>query len=151
LQAQLAYALQSPQEQPTAIVQVLQEQIASSQETEEAEKVTLSPTLIESVSPEAARRLSGHESTVQAVCSLAKEEAQARGLSLLKIEVRPAWSHEYDERTGIVIDVEIRASSDERFSYWDAVCERLNELAESVSPEERCFLNDEVSLVVSRS
>ncbi len=111
----------------------------------------LSPTLTETIAPEAARRLGGHESTVQAVCSLAKEEAQARGLSLLKIEVRPAWSHEYDERTGIVIDVEIRASSDERFSYWDAVCERLNELAESVSPEERCFLNDEVSFIVNRS
>lgn len=151
LQARLAIALQ-PQKQPPPIIQVSQEQIASSQEAEEVERVIFSTTtLIESVSPEAARRLSGHESTVQAVCSLAKEEAQARGLSLLKIEVRPAWSHEYDERTGIVIDVEIRASSDERFSYWDAVGERLNELAESVPSEERCFLNDEVSLIVNRS
>ncbi len=106
---------------------------------------------IEIISPEAARRFSGHEKIVQEVCSLAQEEAQARGLALLQIDVRPAWSHEYDERTGIVIDVEIRASSDERFSYWDAVCERLNELAESVPPEERCFLNDEISFIVNRS
>ena len=58
---------------------------------------------------------------------------------------------EYEERTGVVIDVEIKATTDERFSYWDAVCERLNELEESVPPEERCFLNDEVSFIVNRS
>ena len=107
--------------------------------------------MTETIDPEAVRRFSGHESLVQKVCSLAKEEAQARSLPLLCIEVRPAWSHEYDERTGIVIDVAIKASSDERFSYWDAVCERLNGLAESVPPEERCFLNGEVLLIVNRS
>src|SRR5713101_1322312 len=103
-----------------------------------AEKASngLSATVIETITPEAVERLKGHERIVQEVCSLAKEEAQARGLSILRIDVRPAWSHEYDERTGIVIDVEIRASSDERFSYWDAVCERLNELEESLPLEE---------------
>lgn len=109
------------------------------------------PTTIETVTPEAVQRLHGHESIAQQVCSLAKEEAQARGLALLQIDVRPAWSHEYDEHTGVVIDVEIKATSDERFSYWDAVCERLNKLAESVPPEERCFLNDEVFLIINRS
>ena len=110
-----------------------------------------SPAAVEMFNPEATRRFRGHEKVVHAVCSLAQEEAQARGLAILKIDVRPAWSHEYDERTGIVIDVEIKASSEERFSYWDTVCELLNELAESVLPEERCFLNDEVSLIVNRS
>jgi len=149
LQARLAIALQ-PQKQPPPIIQVSQEQIASSQEAEGVERVIFSTTtLIESVSPEAARRLSGHESTVQAVCSLAKEEARARGLSLLKIEVRPAWSHEYDERTGIVIDVEIRASSDERFSYWDAVCERLSRLEDLLPPQEQRFLQDQAFFVVN--
>jgi hypothetical protein len=106
---------------------------------------------IESIDPDAARRFSGHERIVQKVCSLAQEEAQARGLALLQIDVRPAWSHEYDEHTGIVIDVEIRASSDERFFYWDAVCERLNELEETLSPEDRSFLTDEISFIVNRS
>lgn len=106
---------------------------------------------VETIDPDAAQRFRGHEKIVREVCSLAKEEARACGLALLRIDVRPAWSHEYDERTGIVIDVEIRASSDERFSYWDAVCERLNELEESVPPEERCFLNDEISFIVNRS
>jgi len=109
------------------------------------------PTTIETVTPEAVQRLHGHESIAQQVCFLAKEEAQARGLALLRIDVRPAWSHEYDERTGVVIDVEIKVSTDERFSYWDAMCERLNELAESVPPEERCFLNYEIFFVVRRT
>jgi len=109
------------------------------------------PTTVAAIDPEAARRFRGHERIMHEVCSLAKEEAQSRGLTLLRIDVRPAWSHEYDEQTGVVIDVEIKASSDERFSYWDAVCERLNELEEAVPPEERGFLNDEVSLIVNRS
>ncbi len=109
------------------------------------------PAAVETIAPEAAQRFSGYESIVQEVCSLAKEEAQARGLALLQIDMRPAWSHEYDEHTGLVIDVEVKATSDERFSYWDAMCERLNELEDSVPPEERRFLNDEIFFVVSRS
>lgn len=73
------------------------------------------------------------------------------GFLFSRLMYAPPGHHKYDERTGIVIDVEIKASSDERFSYWDAVCERLNELAESVPPEELCFLNDEVSFIVNRS
>ena len=103
-----------------------------------------------STSPEAARRLSGHESTVHAVCALAIQQAQARGLPLLKIDVRPAWSHEYDERTGIIIDVEISAPSDERFSYWDALCERLSFLQLSLPLQEQRFLQDQVSLLVNK-
>jgi hypothetical protein len=109
------------------------------------------PVTVETIDLEATRRLRGHERIVQKVCSLAKDEARARELALLHIDVRPAWSHEYDERTGVVIDAEIQATADERFSYWDAVCERLNELEDSLPPEERRFLNDEVSFVVNRS
>jgi hypothetical protein len=109
------------------------------------------PVTVETIDLEATRRLHGYERIVQEVCSLAKDEARARGLALLRIDVRPAWSHEYDERTGVVIDAEIQATADERFSYWDAVCERLNELEDSLPPEERRFLNDEVSFVVNRS
>lgn len=96
--------------------------------------------MTETIDPEAARRFNGHESLVQAVCPFTKEEAQARGLALLRIDVRPTWSHEYDERTGVVIDAEIRATADERFSYWDAVCKRVNQLEDSLPQEERRFL-----------
>lgn len=102
------------------------------------------------ISPEAERRFKGHERVVQKALSLAEKEAQARRISLLKIEVRPAWSHEYEERTGVVIDVEIKATPEERFSYWDAVCEKLDQLEDSLPPEERRFLNDDISFVVSR-
>jgi hypothetical protein len=36
----------------------------------------------------------------------------------------PAWSHEYDEHNGVVIDIEIKADPDKRFSYWDALSEQ---------------------------
>lgn len=62
---------------------------------------------VQTIDPEAARRLRGHERTVQKVCSLVKEEAQARRLALLHTDVSPAWSYEYDKRAGIVIDVEV--------------------------------------------
>ena len=106
--------------------------------------------MIESVSPDAAQRFRGHEGIVHQICSLVQEEAQARGLALLQIDVRPAWSHEYDERTGIVIDMEIRASSDERFSYWDAVCNRISDLEDLLPLKEKRFLQDQVSCVVNR-
>lgn len=124
LQAQLTFVLQ-PQKQPSPIT--------------------------ETISPEAKRRFHDHARVVQEVCSFAKAEAQTRRLTILKIDVRPAWSHEYDERTGIVIDVEIKASSDERFSYWDAVCEQLNQMENMLSQEDQAFLTDEISFIVSRS
>jgi hypothetical protein len=115
----------------------------------EAPSCDSSPVAVETTDPEAAQRFRGHERTVQEVCSLAKEEAQARGLTLLQIEVRPAWSHEYEERTGVVIDVEIKATTDERFSYWDAVCERISQWEDSLPPEEQRFLQDQTFLVVN--
>ena len=59
--------------------------------------------------------------------------------------------HESDEQTGIVIDVEVKATAAERFFYWDAVCERLHQLEASLSPEEQRFLNDDIAFIVSRS
>lgn len=131
-------------------IQAPQEYVASSPLVKERlGTIGFSPTAIETISTDAAQRIKGHEKIVREVCSLAREEAQASGLALLRIDVRPAWSHEYEERTGIVIDVEIRASSDERFSYWDAVCERLSLLEDSLPPEEQRFLQDQAFLVVN--
>lgn len=131
-------------------LRTLQKDLTSSPQAEERlGTVGLAPTAIETISTDAAQRIKDHEKIVREVCSLAREEAQARGLALLRIDVRPAWSHEYEERTGIVIDVEIRASSDERFSYWDAVCERLSLLQDSLPPEEQRFLQDQAFLVVN--
>jgi hypothetical protein len=103
------------------------------------------------LAPEVRRRLAGHEQLVHRICALARQEAQDRGLVLRKMEVRPAWSHEADEHSGVVIDVELKATADERFSYWDAICERILQFETSLSQEEQRFLDDEISLVVSRS
>jgi len=93
----------------------------------------------------------GHEKLAQTICALARKEAQAHGLALLKIDIRPAWSHESNPQTGVVIDVEVKATAAERFSYWDTVCERLHQLEASLSPEEQRFLNDDIAFIVSRS
>jgi hypothetical protein len=101
--------------------------------------------------PEVKKRLAGHEQLVNSICALVRQEARDRGLALSTIDIRPAWSHESDEQTGVIIDVEVKATTDERFSYWDGVSERTHQLDASLSPEEKQFLNDDVSLVVSRS
>lgn len=140
---------QPRQEQAAPVALFLQEQPASFREATEEGTINLSPTIIETMAPEAVRRFSGRERIVQSICALAKQEARARGLALLHIDVRPAWSHEYDERTGVVIDVEIKATTDERFSYWDVVCERISQLEDSLSPEEQRFLQDQAFFVVN--
>ena len=62
----------------------------------------------------------------------------------------PAWSHEYEERTGIVIEAEIEGSTDQRFSLWDTVCEQISKLQESLPKKESRFLSEDISFVVSR-
>jgi len=106
---------------------------------------------LELVSPEVSRRLKGYEQLVQSIYVLASQEARRHGLTLYKIDIRPAWSHESDEHTGVVIDLEVKATADERFAYWDAVCERVSQLEAALSPEEQRFLGDDMALLVSRS
>lgn len=106
---------------------------------------------LELVSPEVSRRLKGYEQLVQSIYVLASQEAHRHGLTLYKIDIRPAWSHESDEHTGVVIDLEVKATADERFAYWDAVCERVSQLEAALSPDEQRFLSDDMALLVSRS
>jgi hypothetical protein len=106
---------------------------------------------LEPVSPEVSKRLKGHEQLVQDICVLARQEARRRGLTLYKMDIRPAWSHESDEQTGIIIDLEVKATANERFAYWDAVCEQVSQLEASLSPEDQRFLGDDIALLVSRN
>jgi hypothetical protein len=106
---------------------------------------------IKPMSLEVKQRLQGHEQLVHTICTFAIQEAEARGLALDSINIRPTWSHEDDENTGIVIDVEIKAMADERLVYWNAVCERINQLEEMLQLEEQRFLNDEIYFIVNRS
>lgn len=108
------------------------------------------PDVIKEFFPEAARRLAGREKLVDKLISLAEQEVSARGMSSLKVTVRPAWSHEYEEHTGIVIDLGVKANAEERFSLWESVCEQMDQLQDSLPEEESRFLIDEVSLIVDQ-
>ncbi len=99
---------------------------------------------------EAKKRLAGHEILARRLYELIAKEALARKIPVRKIVVLPAWSHEYEERTGVVIDVEIEGSTDQRFSLWDAVSEQIGKLEESLREKESRFLSDDISFVVSR-
>jgi hypothetical protein len=102
------------------------------------------------ITEEAARRLKGHEKLLDEILLLAEQEAAGRGISLLEIDVLPAWSHEFDERTGVVVHTEVRATDEQRFSLWEAISERIDSLYDAVDPEEKNFLTDAVSVVVDR-
>jgi hypothetical protein len=102
------------------------------------------------IHPEAVRRTQGHEELVKKICNVAEEEAQRCGISLLSIRVRPSWSHESNEQTSIVIDAAVKATSDERNHYWDAVCEQMSQLESSLPSVESDFLSNEIFFIVSR-
>jgi hypothetical protein len=99
---------------------------------------------------DAQERLSGHTVLAEKVYSVIKEEAK-RSDVLPSIVVRPSWSHEYEDLTGIVIDVEIHGDDDKRFTLWDAISSKLDALLDSMSAEEQAFLMDNLSVVVNKS
>ena len=103
------------------------------------------------LSDESVRRLEGHEKLLENLVFVAEQEAAARGISLLKIDVLPAWSHEYDEKTGVVVHAEVRATDEQRFSLWEAISDRIDSLHDTLDSEEKDFLTDEVSVVVDRA
>lgn len=102
------------------------------------------------ISDESARRLRGHEKLLENLVFIAEQEASARGISLLKIDVLPAWSHEYEERSGVVIQVEVRATDEQRFAFWEGMSERMDSLQDTLAPTEKDFLTDEISVIVDQ-
>jgi len=65
--------------------------------------------------------------------------------------VRAEWSHEYDDRTGVVVDVEVTRVKRVPFSYWKELNNRLDEIAASLAPADKSWLDREVSLTVIRA
>jgi hypothetical protein len=102
------------------------------------------------MSPEARRRMLGYEHLMQRIYTLVQEEAKKQGLILYKIEVEPDWSHEYDEKTGIIVRAEIQGTSDDRFTFWDSIANRLEDLEQLLSPDECTFLTRSISVVINR-
>jgi hypothetical protein len=103
------------------------------------------------ISAEAARRIAGREEILRRICELARSEAVQRGVQVNQVNIHPAWSHEYKEQAGVVVDVDVTASNDDRFSYWDALREGVDELAASLPPADRSWLESELSLAIIRA
>ncbi|HEU4343216.1 MAG TPA: hypothetical protein VFU31_16815 [Candidatus Binatia bacterium] len=97
---------------------------------------------------QARRRLKGHEELLKKLVVIAKREAALRAMPILKIEALGAWSHEYEEKSGIVVHVEVQATDQQRFSFWEEISERVDSLRDTLSTEEKDFLTDQISVVV---
>jgi hypothetical protein len=97
------------------------------------------------------RRIKGYKKILLLVGDLVRDEAMKQGIRIRRIEARPAWSHEYDDQSAVVVEAEIEAAAEQRFSYWEAVSDRIDSLTDSLSARNRGFLNNRLSLVVSRA
>ncbi len=100
--------------------------------------------------PDAKERLAGFASLSKQVYAVIKDEAQRHDVVPI-IAVRPSWSHEYEDRTGVVIEVEIKGDSEKRFNLWEAISAKLDDLLDSLSAEEQSFLTDRLSVIVNQS
>jgi hypothetical protein len=98
------------------------------------------------IAPKARQRLMRYERLAHGIYSIVREQLAAFG-TCGTIQVRPAWSHEYEESTGVVIDVTIAADDNLRFLLWDSVSEKVAELR--VSQDEKAFLQNNISLLVT--
>lgn len=102
------------------------------------------------ITDEANRRLASHEDLKEQLVSIVEESALELNVPLKRIAVRPGWSHEYEDTTSVVIDVEIEGTDNQRFSLWDVTCEKIDELRDLLPVEEVHFLTNEISIVVGR-
>jgi predicted nucleotidyltransferase len=103
------------------------------------------------VAPAARPRISGYMRLLLKIVSLVSEEAKRQKIDLGGIEVRPAWSNEYEENSAVVLDVEVDIEAEHRFLFWESLGERLNSMTNSLSLRETFFLQENLSLIVSRS
>jgi hypothetical protein len=101
-------------------------------------------------SAEADRRMRGHGGLMERIYAIVYDEAQREHLSIHALKVRAAWSHEYDEETGVIIDVEIEGSAEQRFALWDRVSSQIEDLETSLRPDEHDFLTRCLSIIVNR-
>ena len=102
------------------------------------------------VTAKAERRSQGYEKLLEELYIIIQDETRNADIPLTQIEVLANWSHEYVDETGIVIYIEIRGSSDDRFALWDALALRFTELEATLPDDERNFLMNNVSIEVER-
>ncbi len=96
------------------------------------------------VTDDAKQRLANHEVLARKIYSVICEQLNAFQ-SIAKIRVRPSWSHEYDDETGIVIDVELKVDSELRFLLWDVISAKVSDLR-NISDDDRAFIQNNISI-----
>ncbi len=82
---------------------------------------------------------------------LAGEEAKKRGTRIKRVEIRPALSHEDKDESGVIMQIEVKAASEERFSFWEALSDKVDSLTTSLSRREKNFTNASLSIIVTHA
>lgn len=100
------------------------------------------------IRPEARERYHGHEAAVAFVLRCANEAARLHSIVMTRIDVRPAWSHEYDD-DGTIVEIQVRDSAEARSIYWDSVCEEMDRQAEYLTLSDALFIEDKLSVIVT--
>lgn len=103
------------------------------------------------IDPLARPAVIGHVRLLHALRKLSEQLAETRRVAIQGVEVRPAWSHEDDDRSRVVVEIQVDAASEQRFRYWEDLSDRVESFADSLSARERRFVNSSLSILVSSS
>ena len=98
--------------------------------------------------PEALLRYHHHRRLVSEICEMLGQIARERAVALERVDIRPAWSHEYEETRGMVVDIEVRSPTEEALAYWQLLSETLEQRALTFDAASRRFLEENVSVMV---
>ncbi|HXR36081.1 MAG TPA: hypothetical protein VN754_09055 [Candidatus Binataceae bacterium] len=98
--------------------------------------------------PEAILRYKHHRRLVSEICQMLGQIARERAVALERVDIRPAWSHEYEETRGIVVDIEVRSPTEEALAYWPLLSATLEQRALTFDAASRKFLEENVSIMV---
>jgi len=102
------------------------------------------------ITDEAKKRLAGREHLQEKLLFIVEKEVSGLNATLKRLAFRPGWSHEYEDQSSVVIEVEIANNDNLRFTLWDAISFRLDALLDSLTREDQAFLANNVSVVVTQ-
>jgi hypothetical protein len=105
---------------------------------------------IAGIDPSVRKAFSGHLKVLLRIRESIQKEAKAYGVRIRNVDIRPSYSHEDEDNSGVLVEVWVEADSQKRFSYWETLSKRVDSLANSLPPKDRDFLNRSLSVIVSR-
>ena len=103
------------------------------------------------IDPLARPAVVGHMRILLMLRKLVDQAAQSNDVHINTVEIRPAWSHEDDDRSRVTMDIQVDTEPERRFIYWEAVSDKVDLIAVSLSPRHRHFVNSSLSILVSCS